>query len=101
MNSAYKLLAPVEAVRAELERALAKFPTWPDDPGEAANVLGEELGEIQKAILERKYEPHKGVTLEDIEKEAVQLTAMCFRFLASMQRYDFTPKPQHSQTDHD
>ncbi len=36
----------IEAVKAELTRATAKFPTWPTDPLHALAVLGEEFGEL-------------------------------------------------------
>lgn len=43
----------VADVLAELERATRKFPTWPTDPLHAVVVLGEEFGELTKAVLER------------------------------------------------
>lgn len=38
-------------VKAELDRAVVKFPTWPTDPFHALAVLGEEYGELTKAVL--------------------------------------------------
>lgn len=49
-------------VQDEMARAVAKFPTWPTDPFHALAVLGEEFGELTKAVLQHTYEPHKNVT---------------------------------------
>lgn len=80
----------------EIERAIAKFPTWPTDPLHALAVLGEEFGELTKAVLQSVYEPHKS-TAEDVREEAVQTAAMALRFLASLGAYDYTPGEQHEQ----
>ena len=61
-----------QLVQAELARAVAKFPTWPTDPLHALAVLGEEFGELTKAMLQHTYEPHKGVTAQDIRDGDVQ-----------------------------
>lgn len=86
----------MNAVMAEVKRAMAKFPTWPDDPIHAAGVLGEEAGEVAKAVLQAVYEPHKS-TPADVRVEVVQTAAMCIRFLLSMERYKWAPCPQHAQ----
>jgi NTP pyrophosphatase (non-canonical NTP hydrolase) len=83
-------------VRAELERAVAKFPTWPTDPLHAAGVVGEEAGELYKAVLQRVYEPHKA-SIEDVRAEAIQTAAMAVRFLLSVDRYEFQRCAQHEQ----
>ena len=80
----------------EIERAIAKFPTWPTDPLHALAVVGEEFGELTKAVLQSVYEPHKS-TPADVRAEAVQTAAMALRFLASLDRYEFTPCVQHKQ----
>lgn len=103
-SRAAELLAPllasmpqvVAAVLAELARARRKFPTWPTDPLHAVAVVGEEAGELTKAVLQAVYEPHKS-TLGDVREEATQLGAMVLRFLASMDRYAFTASEQHRQ----
>ena len=51
--------SPLLDVIAELGKALRKFPTWPTDPLHALAVLGEEYGELNKAMLQLVYEPHK------------------------------------------
>ena len=83
-------------VMAEIERALAKFPTWPSDPIHAVAVLGEEFGELTRAVLQSTYEPHKAQP-GDVRAEAVQTAAMALRFLASLDRYSYAGSTQHSQ----
>jgi hypothetical protein len=90
-------LDPVTLTIEEWERAVAKFPTWPTDPFHALGVLGEECGELTKAVVQFTYEPHKGVTLADIREEAVQTAAMALRWIGSIDRYNFTRGPQHYQ----
>jgi NTP pyrophosphatase (non-canonical NTP hydrolase) len=86
----------VRAVLAELDRATRKFPTWPTDPLHAVAVLGEEAGELTKAVLQAVYEPHKS-TPEDVATEAIQTAAMALRFIDSLPRYVYARGEQHSQ----
>lgn len=88
--------AAIEAVLSEVSRATAKFPTWPTDPNHAFAVVGEEYGETLKEVLQLTYEPHKS-SKESVKKEATQLAAMAVRFLMSLDRYEYTAQPQHSQ----
>jgi len=83
-------------VCAEVDRATVKFPTWPTDALHAVGVVAEEMGELQKEVMQLTYEPHKS-TRETVRKEAVQLAAMSLRFLMSLDRYEYAPRPQHSQ----
>lgn len=46
-----------QLVQAELARAVDKFPTWPTDPLHALAVLGEEFGELTKAMLQHATAP--------------------------------------------
>lgn len=87
----------IAQVRAELDRATRKFPTWPTDPLHALAVLGEEFGELTKAMLQFTYEPHKNVTRMDIRSEAIQTAAMALRLAMSLPVYDYAPGPQHKQ----
>ena len=80
----------------DLRRAMAKFPTWPTDPLHAIAVVNEEVGELNKELLQLTYEPHK-VKPEGVHTEAVQSAAMALRFLASLARYEFRECVQHSQ----
>ena len=59
-------------------------------------VVNEEVGELNKELLQLTYEPHK-VKPEGVHTEAVQSAAMTLRFLASMGRYEFRECVQHSQ----
>lgn len=92
------LSAVAAAVQAcdEVERATAKFPTWPTDPLHALAVLGEEFGELTKAVLQHTYEPHKA-NLDDVRTEALQTAAMAIRFLMSFDRYAYRHCEQHRQ----
>lgn len=83
-------------VYAEIDRATAKFPTWPTDPLHAVSVLGEEYGELVKAVLQHAYEPRKS-ELSDVREEAIQTAAMALRFVRSIDQYEFTRCKQHSQ----
>ncbi len=86
-----------EEVQAELQRAVAKFPTWPTDPFHALAVLGEEFGELTKAVLQHTYEPHKGVRPRDVRTEAIQTAAMALRWAMSLPVYEYRKAPQHTQ----
>lgn len=86
-----------QVVMDEVSRATRKFPTWPDDPLHAVAVLGEEFGELTKAVLQTVYEPHK-VQDGELRTEAIQTAAMALRFLASLDRYEFAPCPHHAQS---
>jgi len=88
-----KVLKPV---LSEIERALGKFPIWPTDPLHALAVLGEEYGELTKAVLQQVYEPNKN-TMDSVRDEAVQVAAMAIRFLTSLDNYKFEQCVQHTQ----
>lgn len=85
------------AVKEELEKAVRKFPTWPTDPLHAVAVLGEEFGELTKAVLQMTYEPHK-TSHAEVVIEAIQTAAMSLRFLRSLGRYEYAKSEQHSQS---
>ena len=87
----------IKQILQELDRATAKFPTWPTDPLHALAVLGEEFGELTKAMLQFTYEPRKGVTRQDIREEAIQTAAMALRLAMSLPCYQYRKAPQHSQ----
>ena len=86
----------MDEVLEELARATRKYPTWPTDPLHALAVLGEEFGELTKAVLQHTYEPDKA-SLADIREEAVQTAAMALRFLLSLERYEYKECVQHHQ----
>jgi NTP pyrophosphatase (non-canonical NTP hydrolase) len=85
-----------EQIQEEVERAVLTYPTWPTDPLHALAVLGEEFGELTKAVLQHVYPPHTS-SVADIRAEAIQTAAMALRFLASIESYRYTPSPQHEQ----
>lgn len=86
----------IESIVAEVHRAIAKFPTWPTDPLHAAGVVGEEFGELQKAVVQAVYEPHKS-GIAEVKAEATQAAAMAIRFMISLDVYRFAPGDQHHQ----
>lgn len=87
----------INQVLNELKRAKEKFPTWPTDPLHALTVVGEEYGELQKAVLQHVYEPGKAVSRQDIREEAIQTAAMAIRFAESLTWYEYEPGKQHTQ----
>lgn len=82
----------------EVESAQQKFPSWPVDPLHAMAVLAEEVGELQKAVLQETYEPVKN-DKGDIYKEALQSGAMVVRFLMGLSKYEFTRSEQYMQSE--
>lgn len=86
----------VDQVVAEVGRATRKFPTWPTDPLHALAVLGEEYGELNKAMLQLTYEPHK-TSAADVREEAIQTAAMALRLVMSLDRYEYRHCEQHEQ----
>ena len=95
--------AVADDVLEEVERASTKFPLWPTDPLHAVAIVNEEVGELNKALLQEAYELNEGITQEDIRKEAVQSAAMLIRFIVSLDRdrdrysYDHPIEAQHAQ----
>jgi len=67
----------VESILWELASARAKFPT--QNAFVTLAALTEEVGELNQAVLQSKYEPHKGKRFEHIYAEAVQVAAMAIR----------------------
>lgn len=86
----------IDQIGAEVARATKKFPTWPTDPLHALAVLGEEFGELTKAMLQLTYEPHK-TNAEEVRTEALQTAAMALRLAMSLEKYRYAPCHQHSQ----
>ena len=94
MSEAYVQIA--DEALAEVRRAVSKFPTWPSDPLHALAVLGEEFGELTKAMLQLTYEPHKSNPTH-VRLEAIQTAAMALRLAASLSDYEYRASVQHSQ----
>lgn len=89
-------MSAISMVIDELNRATAKFPTWPTDPLHALAILGEEFGELNKAVLQLTYEPHKS-SQADVLMEAIQTAAMALRFIAGLPFYCYDPSIQYVQ----
>lgn len=87
----------IEATMDELTAACMKFPTWPSDPLHALAVLGEEFGELTKAVLQAVYEPHKSNPAH-VRAEAIQTAAMALRFLVGLDHYEYLRGEQHGQS---
>lgn len=87
-----KLATALAEVYAELFRAIEIFPTWPSDPLHAVSVLGEEHGELTRAILQTIYEPAKS-DQSAVRLEAVQTAAMALRFLMHVDDYTYARTP--------
>lgn len=81
----------------ELSRAVSKFPYWPTDPLHAMAVVNEEIGELNKALLQYVYEPQKA-TLADVDEELIQSIAMLIRLRASLKKYIYSSSPEHVQS---
>lgn len=86
----------VDEVAVEMGKAVTKFPQWPTDPLHAIAILGEEYGELNKAVLQYTYEPHKTST-DEIRMEAIQTATMAIRFLMSLETYKYNEAEQHKQ----
>ncbi len=83
-------------IAAEMERAVAKFPSWPLDAIHAAGVVNEESGELMRAAVQFNYE---GGSIEEAKKEAVQTIVSAIRFLMAIDVYTPQPSIQMRQTD--
>lgn len=79
MSRADQILAQI---KQEVISSLKKHPKWPSDPFYALAILGEEYGEVVKAVVDR-YSSHLNNpgSLEEIRKELYQVAAMCVRML--------------------
>jgi len=88
--------AAIYDILTEFHAATANFPQWPTDPLHALSVVQEEVGEVQKEVLQLTYEPHKS-DREKVRKEAIQMAAMSLRFLLSLDAYVYAPGAQHEQ----
>mgnify|MGYP001809664430 CR=1 FL=1 len=78
---------------AEMAASAAKHPWWPRCPFQALTILNEEVGELNKAVLQFSCEPEKCVTRADIRAEAIQVAAMALTFILHMDNYSDDPKP--------
>jgi len=104
---AYQYL--VAAIANKLNEAEQKHPVWPKDLVRQAAIVGEEVGELLKAALDRTeyQEKHlfnlcgcqaeKVAKMEDeINEEALQTAAMAVRFLLNRLSPDGDESEQES-----
>lgn len=70
------------AIHKELPKARELFP----DTEDTMHALTEEVGELAKALIQQKHEPHKGVGCQDIFQEAIQVAVMAIRVAAEGDR---------------
>lgn len=96
VNNTPNLDSAIRDILTEFHAATANFPQWPTDPLHALAVVQEEVGEVQKEVLQLTYEPHKS-SVEKVRKEAIQMAAMSLRFLLSLDAYKYAPGEQHEQ----
>lgn len=95
-QSVFRLVGVLSEITEELINAVVKFPEYPTDPLHALAILGEEYGEINKAVLQSTYEPHK-TNLEEVKMEAIQTAAMAIRFIMSLEEFNYEQSIQHKQ----
>jgi hypothetical protein len=67
------------AIGVELAKARAKFPV--QSVWVTLAALTEEVGELNASILQFNHEPGKGVTIDAIHREAVQVAVMALRVM--------------------
>lgn len=75
-------------VMLELADAIEKHPNWPTDILHQWAIVQEEVGEVQKDVLELTYDTPASATpykLEKVRQEARQVAATCLRFLAHLE----------------
>ena len=95
-KSDFRLVGVLSEITEELINAVVKFPEYPTDPLHALAILGEEYGELNKAVLQSTYEPHK-TNLEEVKMEAIQTAAMAIRFILSLEEFNYEKSIQHKQ----
>ena len=78
-------------IAEELNRAEEKFPGFPEDPIHAAAVVAEESGELTQAALQCTYQ---GLSLSEMQKEAVHTVTMAVRFLMNMHLFKLKKSKQ-------
>ena len=89
MRAMTALEACLEAVKAEVERAQKLHPAWPSDPLHALAILGEEFGELTRAMVQLTYEREKVSSPAGVAEEALQTAAMALRLLLHLNDYRY------------
>ncbi len=83
------LEACLEVVKAEVERAQKLHPAWPSDPLHALAILGEEFGELTRAMVQLTYEREKVSSPAGVAEEALKTAAMALRLLLHLNDYRY------------
>jgi hypothetical protein len=96
MRAMTALEACLEAVKAEVERAQRLHPAWPSDPLHALAILGEEFGELTRAMVQLTYETEfdafdasKVSSPACVAEEALQTAAMALRLMLHLDDYRY------------
>lgn len=72
-------------IRAERINQDAKWGIQDHHPMEWCAILGEEVGEVQKAALEHHFK-YKGATLKEYRQELIQVAAVAVAMISSLDR---------------
>jgi len=75
----------------EFDRAVDKHPVWPKELWRQFFIVAEEVGEVQKAVLDRiQYADKSDIDFDDlddaIDDEMIQVATMAIRFLYNRRR---------------
>ncbi len=87
MSTDHVTIGLMNDVMDELRHARTKFPG--NNVWVTLAALTEEVGELNKAILEINQEPEKGVTERNIREEAIQVIAMAIRVAIDCNHLDY------------
>ena len=79
----------LKTVRAEVMRAQELHPAWPSDPLHALAILGEEFGELTRAMVQLTYKREKVSSPAGVAEEALQTAAMALRLLLHLNDYRY------------
>jgi NTP pyrophosphatase (non-canonical NTP hydrolase) len=73
-----KIVEIATEISIERERQDKKFGIQKHSPSEWLMILGEEVGEVNKAALEAKFQ---GKSLKEYREELIQVASVCFAMI--------------------
>ena len=79
----------IESIKQERQSQVQKWGVQNHSPLEWLSILGEEFGEVSKAICEAHFHDRfypNGETWDDVKRELVQVAAVCVAMIESMER---------------